>query len=179
MGTAYIAPDRSKIVAVYVNMASSASKITTRFVNLPTNLQPLTNKVYITNSSYNLRKYGSTSSESYTSEREITIPARSVVTVVYELKDATSNASVQKKSLEIYPNPVLVGGNLCISLPQTTKESISLYIHAADGTPVFNENRKSVDNKEIFTLPLSLCKGVYLLTIQSQKQVFNTKLIIN
>jgi O-glycosyl hydrolase len=101
MGTAYIAPDRSKIVTVYVNMDYDAHKIQTDFMNL-SGLQPLTNKVYITSSSYNLKKYGSISSESYTPEREITIPARSVVTVVYEMDNTgTTGLAVESEKMEL------------------------------------------------------------------------------
>jgi hypothetical protein len=49
-----------------------------------------------------LRKYGNTSSETYTPDREISIPARSVVTVVYELsRTQTALATLENELIDI------------------------------------------------------------------------------
>jgi hypothetical protein len=129
MGTAYLSPDQSKIVVVYVNMASSTQKIATTFDHLPAGLQAVSNKVYITNSSYNLKKYGNAASESYSQEREISLPARSVATVVYELKIGTAlPAAVSKKeAVRIYPNPAEKASRITLQLPAAKSADASIF----------------------------------------------------
>jgi O-glycosyl hydrolase len=179
MGTAYIAPDHSKIVAVYVNMASSASKIMTGFVNLPANLQPVTNKVYITNSSYNLKKYGSASSETYTPEREISIPARSVATVTYDLETAQGLEikALNQQDVQICPNPANAASEITLRLPASRFAEITVF--ALDGRLLFSEKQANTTGKITLQLPLSLKQGVYLVKIQCDCQIFNKKIIIN
>lgn len=106
LGTAYLAPDSSRIVAVYVNMTYDSQNIQITFNNAPRNV--LTNKRYLTNNAYNLKKYGSSSSDVYLPDRILTIPARSVMTVVHDLD--TSSSGIEKRytenQYEVYPNPV-------------------------------------------------------------------------
>jgi O-glycosyl hydrolase len=177
MGTAYISPDNSKIVAVYVNMASKTKKIRTTFSN-PDSYTPTTNKMYVTSSSHNLQKYGSTSSESYSEDRELSIPARSVTTVVYDLKGKTTTlCQPENEQCSIYPNPVSQGETLTVFLPQTNLGRGSLSLYSAQGRLVYNANISNFDaNPKLPTCNLS--PGIYLLKIQTANQSFHSKIII-
>jgi O-glycosyl hydrolase len=179
MGTAYLAPDGSKIVAVYVNMASSEQKITTAFNNLPAGLQAVTNKVYVTNSSYNLKKYGSASSESYTPEREISIPVRSVVTIVYALETSAPSqiAVLEKEAIKIYPNPAAAASQIALQLPVATCTDISVF--SLDGKLLFSENRENTTGSFSIHLPASLKQGIYLMKIRQDGTDYYNKLIVD
>jgi O-glycosyl hydrolase len=80
MGTSYMAPDQSKIVIVYVNMAITAKTVSITFKNLG-NITPYQYTGYETSSSHSLKKVFR---ESYTSANEVNVAARSVLTVVYD-----------------------------------------------------------------------------------------------
>ncbi|MDR1632523.1 MAG: T9SS type A sorting domain-containing protein [Dysgonamonadaceae bacterium] len=177
MGTAYMAPDRSKIVAVYVNMASEAQKIRTGFVNL-SGFVPVKNRVYVTNSSYNLRKTGSASSEEYDAGREISVPARSVVSVVYELETASGVVRPDAERIQICPNPAVKGGKIRINLPGIS-ENITFSIFSGNGKLLFSEKRKNLLLSETLALPAGLGGGSYILKVKTEKNYFANKLIIN
>jgi hypothetical protein len=84
MGTAYLAPDNSKIVAVYVNMGNNAHNVQISFSNLPGGYEITTNTAYLTAEGIDLKKV-TLSDETYSSGNALEMPARSVMTVVYEL----------------------------------------------------------------------------------------------
>ncbi|MDR2805184.1 MAG: T9SS type A sorting domain-containing protein [Dysgonamonadaceae bacterium] len=176
MGTAYLAPDTSRIVAVYINMATQAQKIKTQFSNLP-DYEPVTNKVYVTSSSYNLKKYGSASSETYSEDRELTVPARSVTTVVYELKkkEGLGISYPETSAFRIYPNPLPAGGTFRVDLPETVRGKVVLSLYSLQGNLIYSEN-KSVKETKTVTLPFYIQKGIYILKTQSGKNTYQTKL---
>jgi hypothetical protein len=179
MGTAYVAPDSTKIVAVYVNMSSTSKKLRTTVSNLG-NYTPVTNKMYITSSSYNLQKYGSASSETYTADRELTIPARSVATVVYEMQlPPTSITLPEKNPLTLYPNPVAAGEQLSVYLPQDVSEQFTLSVYSVQGNLIFNKNNNSCENGVITFCTENLVQGVYFIKIESNSKIFNGKIIIH
>jgi O-glycosyl hydrolase/flagellar hook assembly protein FlgD len=80
MGSAYVAPDSSELVTVFVNMNNTGEKINTTFVNLPKGKEIDDITIYLTDNNNNLAKIASIFSvDNYT------IPARSVVTMVAHL----------------------------------------------------------------------------------------------
>jgi O-glycosyl hydrolase len=77
-GSAYLSPDRSRIVAVYVNSSHQSSEIETSFPQRESkNIRTIS--AYITNDHMDLAKIDP--------NRTINIPARSIVTVVYDFAD--------------------------------------------------------------------------------------------
>jgi hypothetical protein len=82
LGSSYISPDRERIVSVYVNTASTMTSRTVSLSGL-TDRKPLTVHKYVTDVTHNLALVPSQSG-AYKGDR-ITFPARSVVTVVYDL----------------------------------------------------------------------------------------------
>lgn len=178
MATAYIAPDKSKIVTVYVNMSTDTKSVRTTFLNL-NDYKPIINKVYITNSSYNLRKYGSASSETYTEDREITIPARSVTTIVFEMQKNTGIQQLKSEQCRIYPNPLSAGEKLTVYLPENASGNWIASIYSIQGKKVYVINGKSKAEMENFIVPTHLAKEIYFLKIQYGNQTYTNKLIIN
>ncbi|MCL2043164.1 MAG: hypothetical protein FWG89_03395 [Treponema sp.] len=79
MGSAYIAPDHSRIVAVYVNMDSRDHRVTTTINGL--HAQPKTVNMYVSSDGRDLEISGP--ARSFDQAARLVIPARSVVTVVY------------------------------------------------------------------------------------------------
>lgn len=82
LGSSYVSPDSSRIVSVYVNTAKTITSRTVSFNGL-NGKKPLTVHKYITDVTHNLALVPSQSGD-YTGAA-ITFPARSVVTVVYDL----------------------------------------------------------------------------------------------
>lgn len=180
MGTAYISPDRSRIVTVYVNMAAAAQKIMPAFVNL-SGREVLTNKVYVTTSSYKLQKIGGASSnDTYEAGKEISIPARSVATVVYELGNQASVAeNVTEKKLNLYPNPLRGTHELRIELPGVASfENATVCISSINGSVVFCQKAALNSNSITINTPEYLSKGTYVVSVRTSQGVYRSKLIV-
>ncbi|MDR0546959.1 MAG: T9SS type A sorting domain-containing protein [Dysgonamonadaceae bacterium] len=175
MGTAYISPDNSRIVAVYVNMGASAKKIRTTFSNTG-NYSAVSNKMYVTSSSYSLQKYGSSSSESYAEDRELTVPARSVATVVYEMQVGTAIEQPVSNRAFMYPNPLQEGATLNVCLPETMKKTCSFTIYSQSGNLVYSSHSTGVNPLQ---LELNVPKGVYIIKVQCEGQALVEKLVVN
>jgi len=177
MGTAYIAPDKSKIVAVYVNMAYESKAIKTEFRNMQ-GYFPLNNKMYVTSFLYDLMKMRGVSADVYDSGKELSIPSRSVVTIVYDLGNSAALATTKMNSVQVYPNPVALSESLHIRFPEELNENISISIFNMPGKLLYSENRKISGKYETIALPVSLNKGFYILKIQWKENNYNNTLII-
>jgi len=176
-GSAYISPDESRIVAVYVNMDTKSRTIKPEFVNL--SYKPLTNKRYIADSTYDLLKYGSASSETYVEGKEFSIPARSVMTFVYDLDKSSSGINETKEKLGIYPNPVKKGEELTIRLPQTDTSGFNtLSLTALNGSLLFKEKIRNKDNPLIFDIPSWIPSGIAMLSVENKNMVYKEKIMI-
>lgn len=81
MGTAYLAPDHSKVVVVLTNMSKESKSLT---LNIP---QVIENKVLHKNSNYLTNSYYNLSNRGVVDPANCTIPARSVQTIVFEYVD--------------------------------------------------------------------------------------------
>jgi len=96
MGSAFMAPDSSKIVVVYVNWGDTSVTISHAFDNLPSDLRIDKITPYVTDATNNLNvKTVMTDSFSYS------VPALSVTTMVVVLVKKTSNyaGNNQQRSL--------------------------------------------------------------------------------
>ncbi|MCL2879445.1 MAG: hypothetical protein FWF29_04290, partial [Treponema sp.] len=80
MGSAYIAPDKSRIVAVYVNMDTAAHRITSDFSGAGG--LPHSYSAYISSEQNNLKM--ACADKPFSTSEKLEIPARSVYTVVYD-----------------------------------------------------------------------------------------------
>lgn len=177
MGTAYIAPDSSRIVAVYVNMANEDKKIKTQFEHLPMN--PLSNKRYFTNSFYDLRKYGSASSDIYQEGKIFTIPSRSVMTFVYDLpKETASIASIAHGNFTIAANPVNRGSSLLAVLDGSNGQEVAVSLTSLHGDLVFRSNMLVINSKLDLEIPASVLPGLYLLRVSTPAKNYVNKIIV-
>ena len=177
MGTAYLAPDSSRIVAVYVNMAAEDKKIKTQFENLT--LTPVSNKRYLTNSLYDLKKYGSSASDKYTEGTEFVIPARSVMTFVYDLEKETSKLkNIGDASLSLFPNPAKKGDIIKIDFPNKAGNSYEYALCALNGDVIFKSARKNGLSPVYINLPLDIQSGIYLLHIKGKNNNYINKVIV-
>lgn len=177
MGTAYIAPDSSRIVAVYVNMANEDKRIKTQFEHLPMN--PLSNKRYFTNSFYDLRKYGSASSDTYQEGKVFAIPSRSVMTFVYDLpKETASIASIAHGNFTIASNPVNRGGSLLAVLDGSNGQEVGVSLSSLQGDLVFRSDMFVINSKLDLQIPASVLPGLYLLKISTPAKNYVNKIIV-
>jgi O-glycosyl hydrolase len=81
MSSAYLAPDSSRLVMVYVNWGESAEQVHHQFIGLPEGKHIRTIKPYITNAANNLSLKAD-----FKPEETYTVAARSIVTLVAELE---------------------------------------------------------------------------------------------
>jgi O-glycosyl hydrolase len=105
MGTAFIAPDSSRIVSVYVNLADTAHKVKTAFLNMG-DKNVTRNNLYLTNGIYKLYHYTVGINSSYSADAQINIPARSVATIVFDLENPVDKlADTKTAEVGFFPNP--------------------------------------------------------------------------
>ena len=174
MGSAYIAPDSSQVVAVYVNTLNEPVKIQNKLQNI-VGKTPVSNKMYITANTYSLKKYGSASADIYNPDKEFSIPARAVVTIVYDMeKENTSmkNPMVNQRQLTVYPNPVSVSGKLHIEFPEEINNEATLSIYSLQGQLLFIEKGRIFGAQTSVSIPDSLVQGSYFLKIQSRERLY-------
>jgi hypothetical protein len=180
MGTAYLSPDRSKIVAVYVNIGNTDSNVTIS-VNNPDATLVSVDK-YVTAASSNLKKDNS-QAISITGNQAVSIPKRSVTTLVYNYNPFTSLPKLEDAGkIQVYPNPVSVAGKLNIKLPDSShkkSQKVFVSLYTSQGNLVYSEKRNATAQEETILLPSYLQKGIYLLKIQYENNVYLNKLIIN
>lgn len=179
MGTAYLSNDSDKIVAVYVNMAYEAKSIATEFVNMTAT--PVSNKRYVTNIMYNLRKYGSSTSDVYDSTKELSIPARSVMTIVYELNNPSGIRHLTTyKKLDIFPNPVQSGQSIQIKIPADINLNQGIVsIYSIGGKLIYEKALPNSNNDFELSIPSSITSGIYYLVIQTDRIMLRNKLIVS
>jgi O-glycosyl hydrolase len=183
MGTAYMAPDSSQIVAVYVNYANEDRQLTTAFLNMG-GRSPVTAKSYVTSASQSLRKAAGLPFDKYDDAAALTVPARSVTTAVYELGSASSGeptgvGAAEASRLRVYPNPVGAAQRLTVELPNAPGEQLKISIYSIAGQPVYEESRKApTGERTTLSLPAHLAGGVYVLKAQSGSSVYREKFVV-
>ena len=157
--------DSDKIVAVYVNMAYETKSIATEFVNMTAT--PVSNKRYITNIMYNLRKYGSSTSDVYDSTKELSVPARSVMTVVYELNNPSGIRHLTTyEKLDIFPNPVQSGQSIQIKIPADINLNQGIVsIYSVGGKLIDKKALPNSNNDFELSIPSYITSGIYYLVI--------------
>jgi len=118
MGSAYLSPSTDTLVLVYVNYATQDQVIAQQLLNLPggrtvTGIQP-----YLTSTSYNLSPR-----PQVTPGTDITLPARSVTTLVLTLAQPSAVATAPAPApWTVYPNPTS-NGLFHLSWPSVTAQT--------------------------------------------------------
>ncbi|GHT51576.1 xylanase [Bacteroidia bacterium] len=170
MGTAYLAPDHSKIVAVYVNMANTDNTIILS-VNNPDATLLSVNK-YVTSANSNLKK--DNQPIDVAGNQIVSIPKRSVTTLVYTYDSGTSLFRIaDTHQVSVYPNPVKAGEALLFSMDSLGDYQASLY--TLNGQLISNQTN---DANGGITIPEQLPKGTYLLAITGNQFSIQRKIVV-
>jgi hypothetical protein len=183
MGTAYLAPDSSQIVVVYVNMTHEAKQITTTFQNMPAGLAPVKNRNYVTAQNLNLSKRSNgLPYDGYQADQALAVPARSVTTAVYELAIPDGATRVQTaeqtSTLYIYPTCVGKAGNITIKLPDSGNKPLRFQIYANSGLVMHEVVKTPVAAETTIDIPNTLQAGIYFLQVQSDNSTHTGKFIV-
>jgi O-glycosyl hydrolase len=182
MGTAYVAPDTSQVVAVYVNYASSDRQVTTTFQGLA-GRAPVQAKSYVTSAGVNLRKAAGLPFDVYNAATPLAIPARSVTTAVYELGRASGGTPTGVSvagagALRAYPNPVAPSQPLTVELPRALRGHVTFSLYSIAGQRVYEDARDAAGEQATLRLPANLSSGAYVLKVQSGGKVYQEKFVV-
>ena len=177
-GSAYIAPDTSRMVAVYVNTSYSDIKLSSRIINLDKNITSV--KKYVTSSVSNLGR-DLLLPESY-SDDTITIPNRSITTIVYDLYKETTGLETENQRnqyVSIYPNPIQKGSDIQITLPVNNKaENATIRLLTLNGQLVKQTSTNSADGNYSFTIPGNISEGLYMINLKYGNKKYYQKILI-
>ena len=157
MGSAYIAPDKSKLVVVYINLNNTTQQVTPQLKDIP-GYQYSTIDIYQTSQTLNLWKRPSVD---YTPGATLPVYGRSVMTFVYNLTATTGTENITQIAFNCYPNPVTnyLTCNASDPIQQITVVDLN-------GKVVLNTILKGTTNTHILSVE-SLPVGMYFVSIRS------------
>jgi len=188
MGSAYLNPEKNKVIIVFVNMDTKSKSI---LVDIPTLYYPQIIKTftpYITSdkSGDNLKKY-----DDFVADSMYTIPARSVVTLIGEISDTTGSGIEPEYDpntyslFQNYPNPFNHRTDFYYHLPESGRVQISIYSISGEKVKTLLDRDMDVglhtiswDGKNDHNQVVS--SGIYFYTLQAgtrkdQKKMVFTK----
>jgi len=158
MGSAYIAPDKSKLVVVYVNLSNTAQQVTPQITDIP-GYEYSTIDIYQTDQTLNLHKNPSIN---YTPGTAMPVYGRSIMTFVYNLTPSGDKIeNIKPVTVSCFPNPVTdyLTCNASDPIRRITVADLN-------GRIVLNIALDNAANT--YTLPVaSLQWGMYLVSIAS------------
>jgi len=175
MGSAYLSPDKSKLVVVYVNMGNNDSDVTMSVNGRDGSL--LSVEKYITTADLNLKKDNS-QSISIIGNQTISIPKRSVTTIVYNYGSLSNIENIDKETnkVSVYPNPVKVGEVLKFFFPeQSSVNNYKVSLYSLSGQLILYQMNYVSGGIQI---PKQLVKGTYLLEIKGKQSSTRKKISI-
>ena len=158
MGSAYIAPDKSKLVVVYINLNNTTQQIIPQLRDVP-GYQYSTIDIYQTSQTLNLQKRPSVN---YTPGAALPVYGRSVMTFVYNLTATTGIENVAHTAFECYPNPATdyLTCNASDPIQRITVANL-------EGKIILNTILKETTNT--YRLPVEFLQaGMYLVSIRSE-----------
>ena len=176
MATSYISPDSSKIVSVYVNVSYDDTEIIPKVMSVGDRV-PVSQICYQTNKSLNLikRPIGD-----YVEGGVVTIPARSVSTIIYDYKEQTTSSLNNSLSADSYVKvfPTYTKDKIInISVPELSlNDKSKIYLMTLDGKRIYEQN--IYDEYTQIELSDNLSQGVYILIYDNGETKQSTKLII-
>lgn len=169
LGSAYYAPDSTRVVAVFVNTAAYNHSVTIGFNEL--NGQPVKVARYVTSSSGGMLKdqYLNT----YEANKKITLAPRSITTLVYDIEPSAGSSTVGESTLQsqtfraTLPYGIFKAGqrvNINLCLPEEGCGLLLLSLYDSKGTSLLQERHIAEDVLH-FTLPAYIPKGLYILEL--------------
>ncbi|MDR1763457.1 MAG: T9SS type A sorting domain-containing protein [Dysgonamonadaceae bacterium] len=176
MGSAYISPDGKTVAAVFVNLTSETKRVSIDFQNLADGL-PLRNRMFVTSSLYSLKRMANVP-ETFSSDYQMPVPARSVATIIYEFDDKNAIETSGNQDFQVCPNPASAGGKLRFLLPENINSNLLVSIFDSAGNFVCNKKLCIFADAGEIPVPACFEKGVYFVVIDSGKKKYCKKLII-
>lgn len=179
LGSAYLSPDSSKIVAVYVNTQNQYRKIQPRF-DFDWG-SPVSIKGYYTSNSAKLKRITYIKEDGV--NNIVILNPRSVTTLVYDIEKSASALSEHLKNpqLFVYPNPVKRGQVINVLLPEEIKgdQALQLKVFSPEGKEINAQIiKKTEGNNMEITLPGTLKNGVYLMRMEANVTHLFQQLIV-
>jgi len=134
MGSAYLSPDRDKVVIVFINMGSTNQSTSIKVNNLESGKKIRSFITYVTSDTPgdDLKGYGAHDADSI-----YIIPARSVITMVAEISDSTVLPEYDPNAYTLfqnYPNPFNHQTQIYYYLPESGRVQIS--VHSLSGEKI-------------------------------------------
>jgi len=159
MGSAYIAPDKSKLVVVYVNLNNSAVSVNPQLKDIP-GYNYSTIDIYQTDQTLDLQK---SPSVNYTPGAALNVFGRSIMTFVYNLTSSGNGIEpVEKTTINSYPNPV-TDYLTCNASDPIQKISVT----DLNGRLILNTDLNNATNTYKLSMK-SLPAGMYLVSVISK-----------
>ena len=148
-------------------MDTAAVDIKPSFSDIP-NRVIKTNTLYRTDATYSL--INMRIAADYVKDKVITIPRRSIITLVYDLTNVTVVPSISEDlDINITPNPV-IGNKISIKTPDNiNNKHVKLAIFSIEGRKVVEVPNATLYNGYSLPLPACMKNGVYLLQLKDQK----------
>lgn len=169
MGSAYLSPDTSRLVMVYVNVSDQDKLISHTLNNLPEKLKVKGVKIYITNASNNLKKVNEINIAD-----QYTIPKKSVVTMVTSPTGPEPGTVSNEIRSQKRAEPT-------IYIDQTTN---MLHIKSKNQEKkqikIFSRSGKLMTSKALTGQTFSMQpypRGIYIVSIGTPGGVFRKKII--
>ncbi|MDR0394292.1 MAG: T9SS type A sorting domain-containing protein [Tannerella sp.] len=164
MGSAYIASDNSKIVAVYVNMDKADYTLDMSVENQTATL--LSVEKYVTSSNSNLKRDNrQTISDGVV--QTVSIPNRSVTTVIFNYDASSGIAPVEKdkkdKTVMISPNPVKAGESVRLNFFGSQSGKFNILLYSLSGQLI---SQQFLHKDNHIQIPFGTSRGIYLIKIE-------------
>ena len=175
MGSAYISPDTSKVVAVYVNIGFENQSVKTQFKGIG-NRKIKNQKMFKTDSSsdlLNMRLQPQFDSNSY-----INIPKRSVITFLYDLENDLTETSIKDVEINNKFSVTITNNSLIIDSYYSDIFEVKLFNML--GSEVLSKEIKIDDNQSEINLPENITTGFYMISLNSMQgnRLFSKKINI-
>lgn len=167
MGSAYMAPDSSRVVLVYVNWGTTSTTINTSIINLPEGRSIDKVTPYLTDATHDFENLSPVDIN-----KNYTIGAKSVTTVVIDLKEKNVGISKnQEPFIKIFPNPTTDKVNLHLSKEDCRNANYQL--QDSRGTPLQSGLLETITSISLIKYPAAS----YLLKYNVDNYVTTTKII--
>ncbi len=173
LGSAYISPDSTRLVAVYVNIGKENEPISTD-IKVWNGYEVKTRTTYRTSSLIDLMRVAY--QVPYTEGETYNVPYRSVITMIYEIAPThTGIESSVESSVVCRPNPIERGSFLNIGLGKETGfDTASLY--TLNGEVLYCKS--IVPEEEAICVPVDTAERCCLLVLNGREKCYSEKIFV-
>lgn len=173
LGSAYLSPDSTKIVAVYVNVGRKSEKISTE-ISVWDDYSVKSRSTYRTCSLIDLSCVAN--KKDFVNGETFIIPARSVITMVYDIERKTSGIKeLQKDDVVCFPNPVGRDCMINVGLNENSGFDTAELYSLSGGLFLSKEIPKE---EKFFQLPVLINDNSCLLVLKGNNKLYSQKIYI-